>query len=102
MRRDETVVVSITMTNTGTTIWSRASAFHLGSQTPQDNELWLLNGGNRVQLPVAEVAPAASVTFTFRIRSPRFPGPHVFQWRMVQESVTWFGDRTPAIEIAVL
>ncbi|WP_425300634.1 NBR1-Ig-like domain-containing protein [Nocardia wallacei] len=102
MDRDETLLVSITMMNNGTTTWSQESAFHLGSQTPQDNELWLPNGGNRIHLPIAILPPSEKVTFVFRIRAPRSPGIYVFQWRMLQESVTWFGDRTSAVEVSVV
>jgi hypothetical protein len=101
MTRGQTEVVSITMKNTGNTVWSTASAFHLGTQSPHDNELWLPNAGNRVLLPILSVVPGESVTFLFMIASPRFTGLHTFQWRMLQENVTWFGERTKPVDVTV-
>jgi hypothetical protein len=33
--------------------------------------------------------------------APSTPGTRSFQWRMVQEAITWFGDFTPAVDFAV-
>jgi Ig-like domain from next to BRCA1 gene/Helix-turn-helix domain len=101
MRTGQAAVALITMKNTGTTVWSTASAFHLGSQGPHDNELWLPTGGNRVLLPVLSVLPGQLVTFTFPVHAPKKPGDYTFQWRMVQENVTWFGERTSPVEINI-
>jgi hypothetical protein len=101
MKQGQTAVALITMKNTGTTVWSTASSFHLGSQAPHDNELWLSTGGNRVLLPVLSVLPGELVTFTFPIYPPKALGEYTFQWRMVQENVTWFGERTSSVEITI-
>jgi hypothetical protein len=101
MEPGQATVVLITMKNTGTTVWSTASAFHLGSQSPHDNELWLPTSGNRVLLPVLSVMPGQLVTFTFAIHAPKKPGNYTFQWRMVQENITWFGERTSPVEITI-
>jgi hypothetical protein len=94
-----TQTVSITLKNTGATTWTRRGGYHLGSQNPGDNLIW---GGRRVYLdPSERVAPQQTKTFTFTIRAPITPGTHNFQWRMVRETVMWFGDQTPNLVVRV-
>lgn len=93
----QTRAVSITMKNTGTTTWTDATQFHLGSQNPQDNTTW---GLLRVSLP-GPVAPGANVTFSFNVTAPNAVGNYNFQWRMVQDTVEWFGDFTTNVAVSV-
>lgn len=91
--------VSITMKNTGTTPWTRASAYKLGAQNPQDTARW---GATRVELGVSEsVQPGATKRFDFQVRAPSTAGTHPFQWRMLREFVEWFGAFTPVVNVAV-
>jgi len=86
-----TQTVTVTMKNTGTTTWTAADAYRLGSRAPQDNDIW---GRNRVLLP-NNVLPGEEVTFTFSITAPQTPGTYNFRWRMVRDGVEWFGEFTP-------
>lgn len=89
---------SVTMRNSGSTTWTAARLYRLGSQNPQDNGTW---GLGRVTLP-GDVLPGAQVTFNFTVIAPPGAGcdietgtcgtPYDFQWRMVQDGVEWFGD----------
>ena len=82
--------VTVTMKNTGTATWTRAGGYKLGSQNPQDNFTW---GFNRVWLSSSESIPQGQQkSFTFTITAPSSPGSYNFQWRMVHESVRWFGE----------
>ena len=92
--------VQITMRNTSATTWTSGGAtpFRLGSQNPQDNQRW---GLSRVALPTATVPPGAEVAFSFDIQIPLTQGTYNFQWRMLQESVEWFGDSTANVSIKV-
>ena len=96
---NDDVTVAVTMRNTGDTTWTAGgnNPYRLGSQNPQDNTTW---GLNRVDVP-ATVPPGGQVTFSFTI-SPSTLGTHNFQWRMVQEGITWFGDYTPDVHIRVV
>ena len=95
----QTATVSVRMKNTGTTTWTRADGYKLGSQNPQDNLTW---GLSRVWLSSSEsVAPGQSKTFTFTITAPSTPGIYNFQWRMVHELVRWFGAFSPNRQISV-
>jgi len=86
--------VSVTMRNTGARSWSPVFGHRLGSQSPQDNTLW---GSNREQL-ATDVAPGDEATFNFTVTTT--PATHAtFQWRMVQESVEWFGDYTVPVAV---
>lgn len=92
--------VQVTMKNTGATTWSASEItppVRLGSQNPQDNTTWSLA---RVDVP-SPVAPSTSVTFAFTVRAPANAGSYNFQWRMVQETVSWFGDTTPDVHVTV-
>ena len=90
---------NITFKNTGTASWTRRHVFRLGSQSPQDNTTW---GTNRFNLETGDViAPGQSKTFTMPITAPATPGNYIFQWRMVQELVGWFGDISQSVTVAV-
>ena len=83
--------VSVTMQNTGTTTWTAAGGYKLGTQNPQDNTLW--TGSTRVYLAAGEsIAPGQTKTFTFNITAPSTNGSYNFQWRMVHEGIAWFGN----------
>jgi len=81
--------VTVTMRNVGTELWTPGS-YRLGSQRPENNQLW---GLNRVDLTGA-VAPGAETRFSFQITAPAAPGLTDFQWRMLQEGGDWFGQQT--------
>jgi RHS repeat-associated protein len=89
--------VAVTMKNTGSATWPAGGAYLLGSQNPQDNARW---GGARAALGAA-VQPGGQGTFSFQVTAPATPGSYGFQWRMVQEFVTWFGPLTPNVAVTV-
>ena len=86
----QTYSVSVTMKNAGTSSWTAADSYRLGSQNPQDNWNW---GLGRVYLSSGEsIAPGQTKTFSFSVTAPNTPGNYNFQWRMLREYVEWFGD----------
>ena len=89
--------VSVTMQNYGTITWYPGTGHGLGSQSPQDNGTW---GMGRVPLNIG-VPPGETVTFSFQVRAPGTAGTYAYQWRMLQESVQWFGASTPQLAITV-
>ncbi len=96
----ETSTVSITMINTGSTTWTRAGGYKLGTQNPQDNTLWTET--TRVWLSNSEsIGSGQTKTFTFDIKAPATAGTYNFQWRMVQEGVEWFGVLSPNVSITI-
>ena len=85
--------------NVGSTTWTPAGGYKLGSQSPQDNTRW---GTNRVNLPAgAQVPPGGTFDFVWRIQAPATAGTYDFQWRMLREGVRWFGDFTPNVRVNV-
>jgi hypothetical protein len=80
--------VSVTLQNAGATAWTSSEGYRLGSAQPVDNTTW---GASRVELP-HDVAPGASVTFTFTVTAPASPQTTTMAWGMVQEQVHWFGQ----------
>ena len=92
MELNETVTVSVTLKNVGTTTWTKASGYFLGSQNPQDNTTW---GLNRVSLGDDDnILPNEEKTFEFDITAPAIAGNINFQWCMLQDGVEWFGAHT--------
>jgi hypothetical protein len=85
---------TIVMRNTGALTWTPQGGDRLGSQSPQDNELW---GTNRINLSGA-VAPGEQAMFSLTIPSlPEAGG--TFRWQMVQDGVEWFGATTPPVTV---
>lgn len=100
MAPGEVATVSVTMRNSGTSIWTAAGAYKLGTQNPQDNTLWA--GFTRVYLNAGDsIAPGQDKTFSFSIIAPATPGTYNFQWRMVKEGVAWFGAFSTNVAIQV-
>jgi hypothetical protein len=93
------ITVSVYMKNTGTATWTPAQKYRLGSENPNNNMTW---GIRRAELPAGTtVAPGGTAIFNFDIKAPTTPGTYDFQWRMVHEVVTWFGQMTPNVKITV-
>jgi len=93
------VPVSITIANQGTTPWTDADSFALGSLTPGNDKTW---GWNRIKLAPGEtVEPGQTKTFTFDILAPYNPANYVFQWQMLHNGAEFFGDASPSTTVAV-
>lgn len=92
---------SVTLLNTGTTTWTAAAYYRLGSSNPQNNSTW---GIGRVYLGANEsVAPGQQKTFLFNVTAPASTGNYNFQWQLLQENAEWIGSPTPnrAVSVAV-
>ena len=88
----ETVSVSVTMKNTGTTTWTKDGNFVLASQSPAENNNW---GISEIGLNDADtVPPNDQKTFEFNIKVPEFDGSYNFQWQMLQKAEEWFGSKS--------
>lgn len=96
MTAGQTYNISVVMSNTGTTTWSPGT-YKLGSQNPQDNTTW---GFNRVNLP-ASVAPGGQATFNFTVTAPSTAGTYNCQWKMLQDSATYFGTASTNVAVTV-
>ena len=92
-------VVSVAMKNIGSTTWTAAGNYRLGSQNPQDNIIW---GTGRAYLSGTDsIAPGMQKTFSFTVTAPGTAGTYNFQWRMLQEFIEWFGQITPNVVVTV-
>jgi len=95
----EKATVSVTFKNTGTTTWTKANGYMLGSQNPKDNTNW---GLNRVALKDNDaILPGEEKTFEFEITAPLLSGNKKFQWQMVQDNKEWFGESSTSQIIVV-
>jgi hypothetical protein len=91
--------ISISLQNSGTTIWEDDQKYRLGSQSPQDNDIW---GGRTFLNPGEKVLPGEIKHFVFTVTAPEESGEYTFQWRMVQENKEWFGNFTTKTPIRVI
>ncbi|SFG28416.1 RHS repeat-associated core domain-containing protein [Duganella sp. CF458] len=98
MEAGQSYAVSVTMQNNGTSSWTAAAGYNLGSQNPQDNAQW---GFGRVA-PTVAVAPGQQHTFNFTVKAPASVGTYNFQWRMLREGVEWFGATAPNVAVSVV
>ncbi len=91
--------VTVTLKNVGDVSWNinAAKPYKLGSQSPQDNQVW---GLGRVALPTTTNS-GGTQNFTFQIKAPTTPGTYSSRWQMLQDGVMWFGDICGPTSISV-
>lgn len=83
-----TANVSVTVKNTGTSTWTKATAYRLGGVGDYDP----FYPAARVDLgSTVSVAPGATYTFSFVFKAPAAPGSYTTDWQMLREGVQWFG-----------
>ncbi len=100
MTPGQTYAVSVTMRNSGSSTWTAAEDYKLGSANPLDNMTW---GLKRVLIPDGTtVPPNTDRTFTFNVTAPTTPGTYNFQWRMVREFIEWFGASSTNVPVNVV
>ena len=81
---------TVTMRNTGSATWTRSTGYKLGAVDDSDP---FYGPDTRVWLPEeASVSPGATWTFEIALSAPGEPGTYTTDWRMVHETVTWFGE----------
>ncbi|HEX8002359.1 MAG TPA: hypothetical protein VF519_06655 [Mycobacteriales bacterium] len=91
----QTASVSVTMRNTGTSVWLR-NTYALRSQNPPGTTRW----GVASVPPASNVGTATNATFSFTITAPATGGTYAFQWQM-HNGVAYFGALTPTVQIPV-
>ena len=89
--------VRLVFLNIGSTTWTAASNHRVGSQNAQDNTTW---GMNRVPVPQA-VAPGSTMTLDFTVTAPATAGTYAFQWKMVNDGISWFGGTSTSTNVTV-
>ncbi len=102
MQAGHSYPVTATVKNVGTMAWDpvgpTCGAYRLGSTESSVPPTW---GISRVEL-TEPAGPGEEVRLGFVVTAPSQPGTYGFGWRMVHECVEWFGDRSPAVPIAVI
>ncbi|UHA73720.1 NBR1-Ig-like domain-containing protein [Paenibacillus sp. 481] len=94
----ETYPVSVTVKNTGMPEWTEQQMFRLGAVDDGDP----LSVTGRIVLPNdTKVTYGNTHTFHFTMIAPPKKGVYTTDWRMLQEQVTWFGEKL-AVNVHVL
>ena len=88
MQAGKSYNVSVTVKNTGSNTWTSSSNYRLGAL----GWSYSFMNTNRVHLP-SSVAPNQTVTFNFTLTAPPSSGTNNIVWQMVQDGITWFGDK---------
>jgi RHS repeat-associated protein len=94
----QTYPVTVSMKNTGTSIWTPGAngyllgAINLFGNTTPFIQLNALSG---------PVSPGQIGTFSFNVTAPANPGTYPLQWKLVQAGVDWFGTATPDLAVNV-
>jgi hypothetical protein len=82
--------ITITLENIGTKTWSAEENYRLGQESSGSSYFGL----NRILLnPGESIAPGQQKTFTFYVSAPQTEGTYIFEAKMVQEAVEWFGEK---------
>jgi RHS repeat-associated protein len=88
MQPGQTYPISVTMRNTGDTVWPAASNYKLAG----------IGNLTSLRFATASAVPAGqTVTFTFNLTAPSGVAIYTSRWRMVAENVEWFGPETPDV-----
>jgi hypothetical protein len=89
MDAGQTITVSLTFRNTGTSTWTQAAAYKLGAVGDTDP----FAPARQLLAPGDAIAPGQQKTFTFDFTAPAAAGSAGTHWRMLREGVAWFGDQ---------
>lgn len=95
LTRNQTVAVSVQVTNTGGLTWtpSGANPFRLSYHWYQGTKEVVRNG-LRTNLPgVIAFTQSTNPPLSASVRAPSTPGTYILRWDMVQEGVTYFRDK---------
>jgi hypothetical protein len=95
----ETITQTVIITNTSVRTWPTADArpVYLSYHwiQPATRRVLILDGA-RTRLP-HDLPPGESTTVSARVEVPAMAGTLTLQWDLVQENVTWFGERGSAV-----
>lgn len=93
---DETLIVPITIHNTGSLTWfhSGTNPFRLGMRWQLENGALELSRHPRQSLD-RRVEPGETIVLQVPLRAPVQSGQYELVWDMVHENVTWFGAKNP-------
>lgn len=98
----ESISVTVTATNTGTSSWTAARGYKLASRNPVNNTTW---GLNRAEMGTDSITEGEKKTFTFDITAPESLGKYNFQWQMIREQegeeAVWIGELSQNVVITV-
>jgi hypothetical protein len=75
------------MANCGSTTWTSANGYALGDELNNSNKWGVARAGL-----ISSTSPGQQATFNFTIQCPSAVGNYELKWKMVQESVQWFGQ----------
>jgi hypothetical protein len=83
----QTLDVSLTVENTGTTTWTAAAGYTLGAVDDEDP----FAAPRQPLAPGDSIAPGQRKTFLFSLDVPLVPGVYTVRWRMLREGGGRFG-----------
>ncbi|KLU59398.1 hypothetical protein CEB3_c43840 [Peptococcaceae bacterium CEB3] len=93
-RAGDTVSTNVTVRNVGNFIWPAegANPVHMSYHLFGQHGRVVVNDGLRRDLP-NDLRPGQRATISLGIKLPKKPGDYTVEVDMVQEGVTWFGQK---------
>jgi len=92
--------VTVNVKNTSFRVWNKNGNIKLGSWDPQDNLVW---GVSRAGFADNENMGHNEIKeFIFDVTAPVNVGEYVFNWRMVEDGVGWFGKPGPGVKVEIV
>jgi uncharacterized protein (DUF3820 family) len=96
-----TILVPLTIRNTGSAVWDPAQAFDVSYHVTTWSDVVVVWDGLRTAL-ITAVPPGQSVTLSVAVRTPVSAGSYVIKFELVREGVTWFsGQGVPTGNVAL-
>jgi len=93
MKAGESKSVTVTVRNTGSTTWNEGTAFRLGGVGDGSGNAAKFSTTRIYITPTGTNVPTnGQYAFTFTMTAPTTLGTYNPQYRMVQDSVAWFGN----------
>ena len=99
MTADSRYEVSVTMQNTGKTIWTKKDGYALGFL----DKLLNIENNNLKFTKISltdDVPPGKEVTFSFPVKAPSAPGTYEYQWKMEHGDI-YFGEPSDKYSVKV-
>lgn len=87
MRRGSTFTAKVTMRNTGTTTWTRATNHKLGAGGDSDP----FTPPRKLLGRFVQILPGKTATFSFKLTAPARTGTYTSDWQMLREGFDRFG-----------
>lgn len=94
--------ITVTMTNTGSTEWTKRTGYALQPYDSGVSGFWGVQKADLTPNEAIGIVGDIQKEFSITVTAPAAPGTYPLQWRMAQNGSNWFGDPSTRMSILVL